>query len=148
MEGNKRLMKEEDSSRRFSVTRCMVCSWCKNVWYSLLPVLIFLFFLPSLHSLENFNSSPLVTILELALYYKCSLEEWRAPLMVTVKSIRESWSGRGAEEEAQGDLQEIWANRRQLWLVSTCPRTSQERSCRDRICSQKQKGAWVVLFRS
>lgn len=64
--------------------------------------------------------------------------------MVVVTSVRESRHGIKAKEEAQGDLEESWDDRRQPGLVSSCPGTSQEYSCRGRICSQIRKAH--VLF--
>lgn len=44
-----------------------------------------------------------------------------------------------AEKEAHGDLEETSADQRQPGLVSTCPGTSGEYSCRNRTCSQIRK---------
>ena len=88
-----------------------------------------------------------MTDLELALYYKCCLEERKTRLLVYGELSQRELECLRSTEEAQGDSEESWADRRQPWLVITCPRTSQEDSFRDRLCSQVQKGPGVVLFR-
>lgn len=44
-----------------------------------------------------------------------------------------------AEEEASGDVEETWADRRHPRLVSTCPRTSEEYSNRIRPAVKGKK---------